>query len=96
MTLGTVKRFVNRFRKGKTDGVSKIMSSMNKVLTVLLLGAMSLQCYLPGYAKNCSKRVMRTKASFYGEHFAGKKTASGAIFNPNGMTAGIVSIVVEI
>lgn len=34
-----------------------------------------------------SASALETKASFYGAKFAGKKTASGKPFNPNGMTA---------
>jgi rare lipoprotein A len=48
-------------------------------LSFLLLQEINTECN--------AAQVEHTKASFYGGHFAGKKTASGKRFNPNGMTA---------
>ncbi|WP_143308717.1 septal ring lytic transglycosylase RlpA family protein [Chitinophaga vietnamensis] len=41
----------------------------------------------------CSKKITQTgKASFYGDSFDGKKTASGEIFHQNSMTAAHPSL----
>ncbi len=44
-------------------------------------------CVPYGHAMQCSQKIQSGKASWYGDNFAGKLTASGEIFNPDFFSA---------
>ncbi len=53
---------------------------MNQLIKVFLLSIV--------ICSGCSKKIVETgKASFYADKFAGRKTASGAVFKQNKLTA---------
>ncbi|WP_114789816.1 septal ring lytic transglycosylase RlpA family protein [Niabella yanshanensis] len=53
---------------------------MNKIIPALLLCVVAFN--------SCSRKIVETgKASFYADKFVGRKTASGAIFKQNKLTA---------